>query len=362
MSCPSVKLASGHMMPVVALGTWKAPAGVTQAAVEAAIKGGYRNIDTANDYNNEPEIGEAIKNCIKEGIVTREELFIQSKLWQANHREEHMRVDIAETLKDLQLDYVDSYIIHWPQACPSSGKQAAVRKDGACAGPIDKETGRHPMFPMDEDDYYMADMDCHFVDTYKAMEKLVDEGLVRSLGISNFNKRQVEEVVANARVPVSILQNESHVYLQQKDLVDVCRFNNICFQAFSPLGSGDTNYAVKPPPTGTLPLGDKDIAAIAEKNGKNPGQVMLRWAIQRGTTVVSKSVSPERIMSNFALFDWALDAEDMAKISDLNCNWRHLIWFEVSHHPNYPFKDELPHGHVVPRNTVLAPGQGGAKK
>merc|ERR1719158_2671638 len=116
MACPSVKLASGHMMPVVALGTWKAPAGVTAAAVEAAIKGGYRNIDTANDYNNEPEIGQAIKNVIADGIVTRDDLFVQSKLWNANHRPEHVEVDLDQTLKDLDLDHVDMYMIHWPQA------------------------------------------------------------------------------------------------------------------------------------------------------------------------------------------------------------------------------------------------------
>merc|ERR1719454_671916 len=209
---PYVTLASGHKMPLVGLGTWKAPAGVTALAVETAIKAGYRSIDTANDYNNEPEIGQALKKCFEEGIVKREELFIQSKLWQANHRPEHVEVDIAETLKDLQLDYVDSYIIHWPMACPSSGKQAATRKDGAVAGPI--KDGHHPMFPMDENDYYLADKGMHFVETWQKLEELVDRGLVRSIGISNFNKRQVQELASKARIPISILQNECHPYLQ----------------------------------------------------------------------------------------------------------------------------------------------------
>jgi len=356
---PYVTLASGHSMPLVGLGTWKAPAGVTARAVETAIKAGYRNIDTANDYNNEPEIGEAIKKCIAEGIVTRDELFIQSKLWQANHRPEHVEVDIAETLKDLQLDYVDSYIIHWPMACPSSGKVAAVRKDGACAGTM--KDGKHPMFPMDEDNYFLADKDMHFVETWKALESLVDRGLVKSIGISNFNKRQVEEVVKNARHPVSILQNECHPYLQQKDLVDLCRFRNIVFQAFSPLGSGSTNYAKNPSPTGTIPLDDKHIATLGRKYQKEPGQIMLKWALQRGTSVISKSVNPDRIISNFQLFDWELSAADMQSFDTINCGWRHLLWGETSHHPNYPFKDELPHGYVLEKNTVLAPGQGGKK-
>merc|ERR550514_2273153 len=269
MSCPTVTLASGHKMPVVALGTWKAPAGVTAAAVETAIKYGYRNIDTANDYNNEPEIGQAIKKCIAEGIVTRDELFIQSKLWQANHRPEHVMVDIEETLKDLQLDYVDSYIIHWPMACPSSGKQAAVRKHGAICGPIDKETGTHPMFPLDDEGYFLADKDMHYVETWQKLEELVDKGLVKSIGISNFNRKQMDEVVKAARHPVSILQNECHPYLQQKDLIDACRWSNVCFQAFSPLGSGDTNYAVNASPTGVIPLKDPTIAGIAAKHGKD---------------------------------------------------------------------------------------------
>jgi diketogulonate reductase-like aldo/keto reductase len=346
-------------MPLVGLGTWKAPAGVTALAVETAIKGGYRSIDTANDYNNEPEIGQAIKKCIDEGVVTRDELFIQSKLWQANHRPEHVEVDIAETLKDLQLEYVDSYVIHWPMACPSSGKQAAVRKDGAVAGPI--KDGHHPMFPMDADNYYLADMDMHFVETWKAMESLVDRGLVKSIGLSNFNRRQVEEVVSIARHPVCILQNECHPYLQQKDLIDLCRFRNIVFQAFSPLGSGKTNYAKNPSPTGSIPLEDKHIETLARKYGKEPGQIMLKWALQRGTSVISKSVNPERILSNFKLFDWELSAADMQSFDKINCGWRHLLWGETSHHPNYPFKDELPHGYVLEKNTVLAPGQGGSK-
>jgi len=356
---PYVKLASGYEMPVVGLGTWKAPAGVTAEAVETAIRAGYRSIDTANDYNNEPEIGEAIKKCIAEGLVKREDLFIQSKLWQANHRPEHVEVDIAETLKDLQLDYVDSYIIHWPMACPSSGKQAAVRKDGAIAGPI--KDGHHPMFPMDDDNYYLADKEMHFVETWRALESLVDRGLAKSIGLSNFNKRQVEEVVKIARIPVSILQNECHPYLQQKDLIDLCRFHNIVFQAFSPLGSGETNYAKNPSPTGTIPLKDEHIAALARKYRKDPGQIMLKWAVQRGTSVISKSVNPARVISNFQLFDWSLSESDMQSFDQINCGWRHLLWGETSHHPNYPFKDELPHGYVLEKNLVLAPGQGGAK-
>lgn len=343
--CPVITLSSGMKMPVFALGTWKSPAGsgLTQKAVEAAIRAGYRNIDAANDYNNEHEVGAAIAKCIKEGIVTREELFVQAKLWNTNHRPEHVIGDLDQTLKDLALDYVDSYVIHWPQACPSSGKFCATRATGANAGHYSK----NPMFPIDDDGYFCADKESHYIETWKTMEDLVDKGLVRSIGLSNFTKTQITEVLAIAKKPVAILQNESHPYLQQRDLIDFCRFNKICFQAFSPLGSGDTNLAVNASPTGTIPLKDKHVLALAEKYGKNPGQIILRWGIQRGISIVSKSVNPARIKSNFEVFDWEISAEDMESFGQLNCGWRHLLWREVSHHPDYPFKDEIPHDYKL---------------
>merc|ERR1711959_15047 len=186
------------------------------------------------------------------------------------------------------------------------------------------------------------------------MEELVDRGLVRSLGISNFNKRQLEEVVSIAKKPVCILQNECHPYLQQKDLVDLCNYRKIVFQAFSPLGSGEENYAKSPSPTGTIPLKDAHIAQLAKKYGKDAGQIMLRWALQRGTSVISKSVNPERIVNNFKIFNWELKPKDMQSFDQINCGWRHLLWGETSHHPNYPFKDELRHDYVLEKNLVLA--------
>jgi len=350
---PTIKLASGHDMPLFALGTWKAPAGVTASSVEHALKAGYRSIDAANDYNNEHEVGAAMTKCIEDGVLTREELFVQAKLWNANHKPEHVIADLEQSLTDLQVDYLDSYVIHWPQACPSSGLKASTRVDGAHAGPYLE----NPMFPMDDDGYFSIDTDSHYVETWRAMEKLVDEGKVRSIGISNFNKRQLEEVVGIARHPVSVLQNESHPYLQQKDLVDVCNFNNIAFQAFSPLGSGDTNLAVSASPTGTIPLQDEYVKSLADKYSKSTGQILLRWGVQRGTSVVSKSVTPSRIESNIQIFDFELSAEDMQGFDALNCGWRHLHWRETSHHPDYPFFDELPYGYELEKVTNMAPGQ-----
>ena len=181
---PSVTLASGHAMPQVALGTWKSPPGVTAAAVKAAVRAGYRNIDAANDYNNEAEVGTALAELFAAGEVTRGELFVQAKLWNTNHRKEHVRADLDQTLKDLQLDYLDSFVIHWPQAAPATGERAATRLDGAY--PAHKAKGS--MFPVDDTGYFCSDDGCHYTETWRAMEALVDEGLVRSIGLSNFNR------------------------------------------------------------------------------------------------------------------------------------------------------------------------------
>ena len=347
---PTVTLASGHTMPMVALGTWKAPPGVTGAAVEAAIKAGYRNIDAANDYNNEPEVGAAIAKCIAEGVVTRDELFVQAKLWNTNHRPEHVAADLAQSLEDLQLDYLDSYIIHWPQAAPATGRAPATRLDGAYPAP----EAEGSMFPVDGDGYFCSDGGSHYTETWRAMEALVDDGRCRSIGLSNFNRAQVAEVVAMARVPVSVLQCECHPYLQQKDLIDFCATAKIAFQAFSPLGSGDTHLGVTASPSGTIPLRDPTVLAVAARTGKDAGQVMLRWNLQRGVCVVAKSVRPARIASNFAIFDWALAPEDVAAFGAINYGWRHLQWREVSMHPDYPFPDELPHKYALEKAPLAS--------
>merc|ERR1712113_82439 len=159
------------------------------------------------------------------------ELFVQAKLWNSNHRPEHVRPDIMKTLEDLQLDYIDSVVIHWPQAVPSNAK-LSLRPDGCF--PAHKSKGS--MFPLDDEGYYCADMDSHYVETWAAMEALVDEGLTKSIGLSNFNKRQVEEILLNAKKhKPAVLQNESHPYLHEKDLRDYCRLRGIAFQAYSAL-------------------------------------------------------------------------------------------------------------------------------
>lgn len=258
-------------MPQVALGTWKSPPGVTQKAVEIALENGYTNLDTANDYNNEPEVGAGIQSILSKGNLKRSDLFIQSKLWNSNHRAEHIKADLQQTLTDLQLDYIDSYVIHWPQACPSVLNAPTLRTTGAY--PANYKKGS--MFPIDDDGYFMSDVECHYTETWQAMQELVDQGLVRCIGLSNFNKRQIEEVLAmNLKHRPAVLQNECHPYLQQKDLIDFCNINKIVFQAFSSLGSGDTHLAVSQSPTAVIPLKDSYVAGLAKKYNKTEGQVL----------------------------------------------------------------------------------------
>jgi len=343
-----VKLNSGYDIPLVGLGTWKAEAGLVGKTVKEAVKCGYRMIDCANDYGNEKEIGNAIRELIQDGSVKREDLFIQAKLWNSNHRKEHVRLDLLSTLDDLQLSYIDSFIIHWPQAVPSN-KQLAVFKHGNHPAPASEGT----MFPLEQDGRYCADMDSHYIETWHAMEELVDEGLVKSIGVSNFNRTQLLEVYQSAKkYKPAILQNECHPFLQLKDLLDICRHLNVHVQAYSPLGSFDRPW-IRSPNEPEL-LHDHRLVEISKSHGRTTAQIVLRWQTQRGVSVVPKTVHVERARENISIFDFVLSEAEMQSIGGLNIGWRYLLWKETSMHPDYPFKEEIPYGYSAgpaPLNT-----------
>jgi len=353
--CAQLPMAQkGITMPAQGLGTWKAESGKTGESVKIAIRNGYRMIDCANDYGNEAEIGKAIKACIDEGIVKREDLFLQAKLWNGNHRKEHVRPDLMATLEKLQTDYIDSYVIHWPQAAPSVShlkNKPTLEDDGVHAAIYDSnDPETDTMFPIRADNgTYHIDAECHYIESWQAMEELLDEGLCKAIGLSNFNKRQIEEVRTLARHPVSVLQNECHPYFQQKDLMDYCRINKIIFQAYSPLCSRDRPWAGRGPPgSGSELLDDATIGGFAKKYNRTPAQITLRWHFQCGRSFVPKSVTPERIISNYQIWDFELTRDDMEEIAKMNINWRHLLWPECAEHMDYPFKDELPYDYTVP--------------
>eukprot|EP00095_Tigriopus_kingsejongensis_P011382 maker-scaffold68_size422247-snap-gene-0.14 protein:Tk11382 transcript:maker-scaffold68_size422247-snap-gene-0.14-mRNA-1 annotation:"unnamed protein product" len=360
-----ITLRDGTQMPRIGLGTWKSPPDQTKAAVKTAIEAGYRLIDCANDYNNEHVIGEALKELLEAGTIKREELFIQCKLWNSNHRTEHVRQDLMASLEDLQLDYVDSFVIHWPQAVPSHGENVAVRKSGTYIDHYSKGT----MMPIQDDGYYSWDKECHYMETWHAMEDLVDEGLCKTIGLSNFNLTQVREVMMKTKkhYPV-VLQNESHPYLQEKDLRDFCRIHKIAFQAYSALGSFDRPWkdagsiTSGSPVTGYELLDNPVLIEMGKSLGKSPAQVVLRWHLEMGGTAVCKSVRPERIISNYGLWNFELTHEDLAQISDLNVGWRHLLWAETALHFDYPFKDFLPWDYLPGKPDLKALSVGPAPK
>jgi len=326
---------------MIGLGTWKSSEAGN--AVRVAIEAGYRMIDCANDYGNEAQIGEVLTDLFKQGVIKRQDLFIQAKLWNTNHR--FVREDLQATLDDLGVDYLDCYVIHWPQACPANGRIPGLCRPPHYNRPVDAEG----MFPLAEDGRYCVDMESHYMIAWKVMEDLVAEGKVKAIGLSNFNIQQIREVLDNCKIRPVVLQNECHPYLQQKDLVDFCRINGITFQSYSPLASGDSPFRKPGDPT---IFQEPVLLELANKHGKSVAQIVLRWHVQRGCSAVVKSVTPDRIRENIDILGFELSHEDMGKFDSLNRHWRFCMWPQTALHPDYPFKDELGSNYVVEKAPV----------
>ncbi|CAH2101536.1 unnamed protein product [Euphydryas editha] len=243
-----------------------------------------------------------------------EDIFITSKLWSTYHRPYRVEGALRTTLSDLGLDYIDLYLIHWPQGY----------KEGGGLFPVDSQ-GKLIPSPVD------------YVETWKAMEKLVDLGLTKSIGLSNFNKKQIDRVMEVARIKPASLQIEVHPYLNQEKLIDYARSLDITVTAYSPLGSPDRPWAK---PGDPQLLEEPLLKTISEKYNKSPAQILIRYAIDRGLIVLPKSVTKSRIIQNFNVFDFQLTAEDIKTIGSLECNGRLCSLGDV-HHPFYPFHDEF---------------------
>lgn len=279
---PASTLATGATIPLVGLGTWKSEPGRVRAAVETALKCGYRHVDCAAIYDNEGEVGEALARVFATTKLTREEVFITSKLWNTEHAPDRVEPALRKTLRHLRLDYLDLYLIHWPVT--------GVRGDEVTP-PI--------------------------LDTWRAMEKLVDEGLVRAIGVSNFSEKKLRALIASARHPVSVCQVEIHPYWRQERLLEFCETNGVHVTAYSPLGSPDS--AAMFGRDAPALMRDPAVVAVAERAGKNVGQVLVRWALQTRPTcsVLPKSADPERIRSNLDVLDWNLDDDDVRTLGSL---------------------------------------------
>lgn len=311
---PRVKLNNGLSIPILGLGTWGSPPGEVAQAVKDAIDIGYRHIDGAHVYQNEHEVGEGVNAKIKEGVVKREDLFITSKLWNTFHRPELVEGACRTTLKNLDLDYIDLYLIHWPMGY----------KEGEALFPAD-ETGK------------TAYSDVDYVDTWKAMEKLVGLGLTKSIGISNFNSKQVERILSIATIKPVVNQVECHPYLAQSKLSAFCAERDLVITAYSPLGSPNRPWAK---PGDPMLMEDPKIVSVAKKYNKTSAQILIRYQIQRGHVVIPKSVTKSRIQSNFEVFDFELTEEDMKLITSFDCNGRLVPISSASGHPYHPFEND----------------------
>ena len=290
---------NGHQLPILGLGTWKSARGEVYTAIKEAIKIGYRHIDCAAIYANEKEVGKALKEVIDEGIVTREELWITSKLWNNMHGEENVVEALQKTLNDLQLEYLDLYLIHWPVAQRKLFVSASKAK------------------------HFLSLEEMPITNTWKGMEKAVELGLTKTIGVSNFSVKKLEDLVANSKIKPVINQVEIHPYFQQNDLVDYCQANNIHVMAYSPLGSSDRPAGLKAEDEPVL-LEDTSIKELANKKGISVAQTILAWDIHRGISVIPKSVNPARLKQNLEAADITLTNEEAAIINEIDLNRRYV--------------------------------------
>lgn len=288
---------NGDKIPVLGLGTWKSEPGEVKKAVLAAIKAGYRHIDCAPVYGNESEVGEALTEAFDTGLVKREDMWITSKLWNSNHKEEQVIPALKKTLADLKLDYLDLYLIHWPVAF-----KAGVS------------------FPEGSEDFYTL-KEVPLTETWKGMEATVKAGLAKHIGVSNFNKERVHFLLENSKIAPEMNQVEMHPFLPQQELVDFCQLNKIHLTAYSPLGSGDRSEQMKKDNEPIL-FDHPVIKEIAEKHKASTAQVLISWQIHRDIVVIPKSTNEGRIQQNFESKDLALGEEDMSKIEGIDYEYR----------------------------------------
>jgi len=317
---PNVKLNNGLSIPVVGLGTWQSPPdGSLYKAVKGAIELGYRHIDGAYAYENEEEVGKAFNDAINEGKVTREELYLVSKLWLTFFRRDRVPVCVKKILAKLNTPYLDLVLMHWPMSFGDNTDDVNLVPTGP--------------------DGNVLEGTIDYLEAWQGLEDAVEAGLVKSIGISNFNSEQIERLLAVAKIKPVTNQVECHPYLAQVELKKFCEERGITLTAYSPLGN---------PGSQVNTASDKDkllkepvVNRLAEKYGKNVGQILLKFQAQRGVIVIPKSVSLERIRTNIQIFDFELTPDEIRELESLDRGYRSCQFdvFNIPKLTNYPFNN-----------------------
>lgn len=290
-------------MPLIGFGLWKISEDDCAETVVDAIKAGYRHFDSAADYGNERAVGAGIADAIARGLCTREDLWITSKLWNTYHAPEHVEAACQRSLDDLGLEYLDLYLIHFPIALKYVPFETRYPAEWIFDPDADYPKAERAAVPLHK--------------TWEAMEALVEKGLVRHIGVCNYTSGLLHDLMSYAEIKPFALQIESHPYLTQEKLIRLAKDYGIEITAFSPLASQSYVELGMAAKDDSL-LGHLVVTAAAEANHKTPAQVLLRWGIQRGTSIIPKSSNAQRMRENLDVMDFALTEEEMRAISALN--------------------------------------------
>ncbi|XP_063986542.1 aldo-keto reductase family 1 member B1-like isoform X2 [Diachasmimorpha longicaudata] len=285
---------------------------LTPEAVKYAIDIGYRHLDCAPIYGNEKEVGSGIKAKIEDGTVQREDLFIVSKLWSNSHKVTSVEKALKKSLVSLGLDYLDLYLIHWPFAVEDGDDFVPQNPDGT---------------PK------LSDID--YLETWKGMEGVLQKGLTKNIGVSNFNSEQIERLLENCQIKPVVNQVEVHPYLSQKELSKFCNDRGIMITAYSPLGAPNRFWAK---PDDAKILEDDKLVEMGKKYNKTSAQIAIRYQLDRGHLAIPKSVTKARILENSQVFDFTLSSKDIEYINSLGSDERLCEMADYSGSPHWPFK------------------------
>lgn len=305
---PVLKLNNGKEIPGFGIGTWlgtnsnELKGDEVQKSVEWAIDAGYRHIDTAAIYSTEDQVGRAIKKKIAEGVVKREDLFVTTKLWNTNHKKEAVLPALRKSLKNLDLDYVNLYLIHWPIAL-------------------------HENASISQTDY---------VETWQAMTDVLNQGLTKSIGVSNFNIQQLERLKSEGGVTPSVLQVEINLNLQQSALLDYCKAQGIVVVAYTPFGNLFNRQPSAPAPRAD----DQRLVAIAQKYKKTVPQIVLRYLVELGVIPIPKSLHKDRVEENIQIYDFSLTPDEIQLLKSFDNGYRTLSPLFWAHSPYFPFESK----------------------